>query len=387
MPPSGLLAQLCERVNYLGRAESWAEMELLEEAVGEYHAVPRERAPESSDGDTVEVLAPLTPEGMEGFQAAVEAMPRPKGKKRKWRVPTDVLSALEVDVGELHAQGWSGVPGARWVSYSVAEPAPRRSPASRHAVKVAPNFAHYALAANLLPSLKEAVSLGERFRTSLMSRSDGAFVFAGREANGEKSQSNHRHAWYLPEDTDGDGRIDHVAVYAAQGFCHETERRALQHLSQVWGREGFDIQTVLIALGQARDYGAHLSAPGATEGRSPAVGTSRLWQSLTPVVLPRHPKKRRGVWIETPEAQVRRMLAQLGKDEPMAVRPIEHGKAVGHYPWYAFQRDRSQGHGSQGPRRGYGFELAFERPQQGPIALGYAAHFGLGTFRPVAERT
>ena len=36
---------------------------------------------------------------------------------------------------------------------------------------------------------------------------------------------------------------------------------------------------------------------------------------------------------------------------------------------------------------GHSVELSFARPQLAPIALGYAAHFGLGVFAPVRKKT
>ena len=36
--------------------------------------------------------------------------------------------------------------------------------------------------------------------------------------------------------------------------------------------------------------------------------------------------------------------------------------------------------GAHGPLFGYGFEIEFAEPVQGPIALGYGCHFGLGQF-------
>ena len=42
---------------------------------------------------------------------------------------------------------------------------------------------------------------------------------SGREATGGPLRDpGHAHAFWLPEDADGDGKIDHVCVYAAAGF-------------------------------------------------------------------------------------------------------------------------------------------------------------------------
>jgi len=382
-----LLQQLCRQINYFGRAESWAEMTVLPAVPDNYNAIPTQQAKQNGAVQT-QALAPLTLEGLEGFQAALATLPKPKKGKTKWQAPTTILQALELDVAELHAQGWNGIPGTRWVSYELEKPISSSSSIQKPKFPPlkSPTFARYAVTSNVLPSLTEALSVGERFRIGLMSRSDGDVVFSGRDASGEPIRNNHQHAWYLPEDIDGDGRIDHVVVYAAGEFSLEKAIPALQKLSKVWGREGFDLQTILIALGRVEDYRADLIS-GEVEGRSLVVGSGRIWRSMTPVVLPRFPKKKinpeTGLQVDGPEHQVRQLLKQLGKDEPLTVKLLEEGKQVGKYPWHAFKRQRNEGKGSRGPRQGYGFELVFEQSQFGPIALGYAAHFGLGVFVPV----
>jgi CRISPR-associated protein Csb2 len=48
--------------------------------------------------------------------------------------------------------------------------------------------------------------------------------------------------------------------------------------------------------------------------------------------------------------------------------------------WMKFRRTRQRGGGRQASTQGYGFRLSFDGPVQGPIALGYGSHFGLGLF-------
>uniref|UniRef100_A0ACD5GP94 Uncharacterized protein n=1 Tax=Desertifilum tharense IPPAS B-1220 TaxID=1781255 RepID=A0ACD5GP94_9CYAN len=61
----------------------------------------------------------------------------------------------------------------------------------------------------------------------------------------------------------------------------------------------------------------------------------------------------------------------------------EQGRKLSQFDAFQFQRRRTQGQGSKSSDRGYWFRLTFKEPQKGPIALGYAAHFGLGTFIPI----
>jgi len=434
-----LLQQLCRQVSYLGRAESWAELSVVEETSIDFNAVPVEATIASDwEQEQVKVLVPLTSTELEGFRAALAILPKPKRGKTKWKAPADVLEALELDVADLHSQGWNGIPGTRWVTYSLKKASNKkklsffsqRQNLSTYAALKKPTFARFALVSNVLPNLTEAVSVGERFRQALMAWSKdeagiAASVFLGRNPEELDEEGNPRplqgqqHAWYLPEDIDNDGKIDHIVVYARKGFDSQQAIEALQKLPKVWGKEGFNLQTVLLSLGQTEDYGADGSAQ---EGKSLIAGKSNRWRSFTPMVLPRHPKRFRnqkhkenpktGFQIDGPEQQALRLLKQLNNNIPIdgcvedrisdatgrewlgwvapngdvlvKVRCLDEEETRGFkYSWQAFQRRRYQGDGKKGPDRGYWLELEFKEPQQGPIALGYAAHFGLGVFLPM----
>jgi len=400
-----LLDQLCAQISYLGRAESWAELSRIDVDPADCNAIPHNRQISSlSNKEQAKVLAPLTSEGMEGFRAALTTLPKPKRGKTNWQAPADVLEALELDVRDLHAQGWNGIPGARWITYSIPAQNPQRLLAPHQKVSFTgpTTYARFALASNVLPRLTEAVSVGERFRQALMSKSKDEAgrvetVFSGRDTDGKVSQNNHLHAWYLPE-MNKDGKIEYVVVYAAEGFSQNAVS-ALKKLLKVWSGAGFDLQTVLISLGEVDVYRADATKPD-QGGRSLVVGRGRVWRSYTPMVLPRHPKTYRSgepkldpetnLQIDGPEHQVRRLLKQVGCShqlDAVCVRELSNEEQVpvfSKYPWHAYQRRRYKGDGSRGPNKGYWFELRFKEVQDGPIALGYAAHFGLGVFVPVS---
>lgn len=50
--------------------------------------------------------------------------------------------------------------------------------------------------------------------------------------------------------------------------------------------------------------------------------------------------------------------------------------------WRYFRQQRVLGNGRRGNDFGKGFEIEFAEPVSGPLALGYACHFGLGLFIP-----
>ncbi|PZV08066.1 MAG: type I-U CRISPR-associated protein Cas5/Cas6 [Leptolyngbya sp.] len=427
-----LLYQLCHQVSYLGRAESWVEMQVVTESQP-CNANPLQDQAANPKAERLKVLAPLTIEGLEGFQAALAVLPQPKTGKVKWKAPADILAALELNIANLHGQNWNGIPGTRWVAYEL-EPAESKPSRPQPSSSQAPTFARFAISSNVLPKLTEAVSLGERFRQGLMSRSKDAAgeadpIFGGRqpdevdEVGKGKPAEGQQHAWYLPE-VNQRGEIDHVVVYAAAGFQKQAIS-ALRKLTKVWGTEGFKVQTVLVSLGQAEHY----SSERQQSQRFLPLGRSRRWQSLTPMVLPRHLKcDRRGqpkyisgtsFQIDGPEHQTLRLLKQLlrhlhsdtalegcvevqcagdlagdwlgyqGVDDKLLVKARclseEAGKDFSGYRWQTFQRRRYHGNGKKESDRGYWLEVEFAEPQMGPVALGYAAHFGLGVFVPMDE--
>ncbi|MBD2027074.1 type I-U CRISPR-associated protein Csb2 [Leptolyngbya sp. FACHB-711] len=429
-----LLQQLCCQVGYLGRAESWVEMQVVSNSKP-CNAKPLRDEETNPTIERLRVLAPLTVEGLQGFQAALAVLPQPKKGKAKWKAPADILEALELDIANLHGQNWNGIPGTRWIAYKL-EPNRRNFLRSQPSLPEPPTFARFALSSNVLPKLTEAISLGERFRQALMSWSKDAEgqsdpVFVGRKPNesGEdgkgKPAEGHQHAWYLPE-VNSKGRISHVTVYAPGGF-QERAISALRQIPKVWGTEGFDVQTVLVSLERTEHYHFEREQLGC----SLLLGKSCRWQSLTPMVLPRHPKcNHRGqpkyiagtaFQIDGPEHQTLRLLRQLfnhlnrelSLDQCIEVQypgddvgdwlgygrengkwlvrarclSEEAGKQFSGYRWQAFQRRRYHGDGRKESDRGYWMEIEFAEPKAGPIALGYAAHFGLGVFVPVFGRT
>ncbi|HEX7843286.1 MAG TPA: hypothetical protein VF469_37700, partial [Kofleriaceae bacterium] len=66
--------------------------------------------------------------------------------------------------------------------------------------------------------------------------------------------------------------------------------------------------------------------------------------------------------------------------EPLAANELTPPRPAAPIEWQRFQRIRATGGGCRGSNAAFGFRLRFDRPVTGPIALGYAAHQGLGQF-------
>jgi CRISPR-associated protein Csb2 len=234
--------------------------------------------------------------------------------------------------------------------------------------------ARFAIRSAVPPRIQEALEITDRLRIAVMSKSakvsgDPRPVFSGHGADGR-----HGHALYLACDDDSDGFIDHLMVQARAGF-EEEDVVALQSLRRVWGKGGHDTDLILVGLGASGDFG------GVGPVRTRTLSKCRVWESLTPFVPTRHPKTVRGVEVDGIPDQLRRACEQfLGGVSPKSVSSIGDRAS-----WSRFRRRRLSGGGRRGPDWAFGVRLVFDEPVQGPIALGYGAHFGLGLFVGVED--
>lgn len=247
---------------------------------------------------------------------------------------------------------------------------------------VAPTVAWFAIGAAVRPPITRAIAVGDCVRGALVAHSDGHPTFVGR-IDGEP-RTGHRHAFFLPADDDGDGRLDRIVICALDGF-DERALRALErlHRAPVWGYGGPDLRLTWLATCRSNDVGG--LAGESMRGRAAQLGLARIWESHTPFVPPRFPGRRGGEAADTVEAQARKMIAGLGLPAPVAITPLAGEATPAGVPWERFLLRRHRGGGACGVVRGHGLRLVFDRPVRGPIALGYGAHQGLGQFVAVAR--
>lgn len=397
-----VLRSLVEALPYLGRAESWVEAQLVDGSLERPNCFPVHGVV-SEGWERVPVLAVQEPDEylrwLRDFRpaeaAASEGSRRKEVGKGATALPPDLWSALHAETATLQAQGWSLPPGSYWVDYCRPAKALRvmhyRS-VPRSAKVPHPTVARFALAGSVLPRFTEAISLGERMRQAAMAHSRGVddsgcslALFSGRSADGTPLNDNHAHAFFLPADDDGDGRTDHIAVFAPAGLPPGAQT-VLARLRKLWGTGGHDIFLVLVGLGQPQDYGGFNTAGGQT----PQLATSRVWVSSTPYVLTRHPKTYRdgcpklgpdGLQIDGPEAQLRADLSRRGLPPVVKVEPVPFIRMRGkNVRWLEFRRERLSGGGRLAIPIGYGFLIQFAEAVTGPLAVGYGCHFGLGQF-------
>lgn len=259
-----------------------------------------------------------------------------------------------------------------------------------------PTVARYKAVSSDPPPLTEAVAVGDACRAALMSVSDAAPVFAGKDADGEPLDG-HRHNHVIPESLSGDGYVSHVTLYAPMGF-DESARDALSTLDEVWlnAPVQFDLDLVLLGVGTPGDFGG----TNRRAGHSLALAESTVWRSRTPFVPTRHRKERpgeRGYEEGGPTDDLLRLLEVARFPRPIRVDGPEKGPltddpearpagtefGADDASWEAFRTVRTRGAGRRSTSDGYGFEIEFAKPVQGPVCAGYGAHFGLGRFEPV----
>lgn len=361
-----ILRVLVERMGYLGRVESWVDGTLAEH-MPEPNCWPVEDGRESleePDSATVPVMVAKRPLQLE--QLLVETADL---RKRRLLVP----------------------PGSAWVRYRIPgfgrAAAARAQPPPVVAGLGAVSVARYLLQGKVLPPVTEVLSVGDAARLAAMSwfgrlhgRDRPSPVLSGKDATGAPLQG-HRHAYYLPTDEDEDGRVDHLTVWAREGFPRE-ELEALAAIPELkWG--GSQDSTVrLTLLGFAHEALAERIAPR-------LFGPARRWVSFTPFVLVRHSKLKK----ETAEGETRVRLVdgpmdQLKRELDHHGYPVEGVRlrelAPGRVHWVEFRRRRRSGPAPAGGA--YGFELTFPHEVKGPVALGYACHYGLGLFMAAPKR-
>jgi CRISPR-associated protein Csb2 len=256
-------------------------------------------------------------------------------------------------------------------------------------ISVSPTVARYAVASEKPPQLTDTIILADKVHAALVSVSDGSSVFAGCDAQGRPLRGN-RHSHVFCESNKGlgcgaGGEITHITIYAPMGFESE-DKKALKDLNRIWGGDDLGIRVILLGFGQPQDFGGL----DLERGQSPLLALSRSWLSRTPFVPTRHPKVTRagvlkrdasGLQIGSPEHELRRLLGLAGFPEPVTVEPVA-GTWLGdrEVPWRDFLCQRSNGEGRRAGRAGYGFRIEFPEQVQGPVAVGYGAHFGMGMF-------
>lgn len=371
-----LLDDLLAVMGYLGRAESWVEAKRIADAP-EANCKPGKDALDTETGElkgeTVTLFAPL-PKGE--YQAIRERFLTDERAIRKLgkTLPDNLLDALSVDTSDLRKQGWNQPPAAHKVSYLRPVDALRPARVIQKAERPSASTAQFILIGKPLPRVEDSLRIGELMRMAVMGKAKRLFgedhIPATFSGHNMPEGNRHRHAFYLPWDSDGDGRLDRVLVHVPDDM-DDRQRRVLEKLNRIWSRDGGEWRLVLENIGNA-------------EVGQPLTRRSATWQSVTPYLHPWHTKKR-----FTIEDQIRRECRERGLSEPTILESfneVDVGQDRKRRPIH-FHRFRNRRGLTKPDRLGSFWNLRFPEPVSGPLALGFACHYGLGLFEPQRNPT
>ena len=360
-----LLSRLCRRVSYFGRAESVCDLALATEPIPPPNCEPlADEAHRPAGARPVLVAAPdFRPEHV---LESVDDM----RNKRKRIIPE----------------------GARWTYYQPLPNRPLPAAPQLPGVPSGLRCLQFALGGRVWPTQRFIVSIAERFRGSALKRyavlvtgsGEARFTpkwltaaqwserLSGKDYAGKKLDG-HRHAYYLPQ-LDAQGRITGLVVYLAGAAERAFSSEEIEALSAVetshWGSGDYPLRVVPLPLDSPR--------PDAL------FGNSRVWESATPFVPPRHDRGRRGKPKRGEDAtgQLRREISHRLGPEVAAHAKIETTSDSGQpvRTWVSLHTPRRIGQRPQ--RRGWYCRVEFSDVVSGPLIFGHSAHFGLGQFRP-----
>ena len=419
----GLAADLAESLGYLGRAESWTECRAVDEWSGEANC---RAAGAKGAGTPVRVIAPRSPAayaaerqrlianaGQEtagatsrsrrqsktrGDQAGAASQSKAAGVDT---LPERLVDALTLDTADYQRRGWSRPPAAHEVVYMCAADVipgviPRTFARRRRAIRSEdrPTIARFLVAGRPLPRIEDAVKIGELMRRAALAqfgwRKDevtgrsvprAPWQISGRGADGRPvADPAHPHAFWLPEDADSDGWIDHISVCIESGIDDEVRAR-LDRITRLWlapkqrssgdGSEAAAVKEWRLAL---EGFGR----PADFAGSARIFGVASRWRSVTPFLAAGHLKASRY------PGEVLRLLKRRGLDadgvEVEELKSIFVGGTERRS--LHFHRFRSRGGEKQPDTAGALLRIVFPQPITGPLAIGFGSHFGLGLFQP-----
>lgn len=400
---SELLGKLASSLGYLGRSESWVEAQLMDNVLAEWNVVPCVENEHRGPGwEQVSLMSAISQADYEQWRAAqVQEALRPfQGQKQTAPVkkkqaqaiepyPVDLLSCLTKDTAWWKGHGWSQPPGSQCVLYR------RRSDALQVGVPTALRLASAHTVTTMLlaittaggnrsalPPVTRTLPQAELYHRAIVGRvGNGRKVhcpeLTGKDEAGMPLHDHHRHAHTLPVDLDGDGHIDHIIIHAAMGL-RDTAQRAIRTLRRTWTKGGAgDLQVAVVGSG---DLDMLRTLPERLRPKLESLlgppGGSRLWQSATPFVPPRFLKAHgKNTIVGQVNAELASRLLPEAVDFTVDVKLT---RELRHYV-----RRRTRG-GTLPPMDvGFALRLAFSEPVEGPLLLGYGAHFGLGMFHSV----
>ncbi|TLD68811.1 type I-U CRISPR-associated protein Cas5/Cas6 [Phragmitibacter flavus] len=383
-----LFDSLAVRLSYLGRAESWTECESIQvptftSSLADGWTIPHDDStPLPSHCDQIPLIAPVS---SPIYSEWVNSLPKPKNKKLA--PAPSLFCALQVETSWLQKHGWSAPPGSRLVIYdhpsasaiSIA-PTPKANRPARPTVPfVLLALSSSARSRSPMPLRERTLPQAELLHQAITSKvqklanhTDTVSELIGLDAV-RKPTIGHRHAHILPLTLlNADNHLDHILIWTPGGLS-ESSQNVLRSLRKTYMKGGVGEVEVRFAGSGTREEFKKIPA------LNHILGEAKVWQSLTPFLLPRHPKKN---GRNTIEGQITEELTSRSLPSPKSIEILRE-ESIG---FRHFVRARRKG--ARPPEDfGYALRLTFPISISGPIAIGHSSHFGLGLFVPADQHS
>jgi CRISPR-associated protein Csb2 len=352
-----LLERICAAIGYLGRAESWCAVSVVDDP-GERSELASIDVAAVSPAASGPIVRRLAANGVRG---------------------SELLRSLSESTADMRKARRLQPIGTQWAEYRLPpghlQVLAQASQQSREAALMPPSILSFRVErlSGVLPPITQAVVVAEIMRRAVINRyslinsKPATLRLAAKAEDGEGAATGHEHPYYLPIDSAGQGVVDRLDVWFPKG-CDQEEYRAVASVSELRDRFLLEEPLALTFLGTSEPV------------------ESATWTTATPVVLDRFPKVRgpnRSRVIDAPIDQVRAMLerryvvpfeVEVWPTSQTVAREGAHGIRLD-----AFRRRRPNKPILANPI--VGATIRFDRPVSGPLALGRLAHFGLGQFR------
>ncbi|MBI1207268.1 MAG: hypothetical protein GC191_08260 [Azospirillum sp.] len=209
------------------------------------------------------------------------------------------------------------------------------------------------------PPVEATRFLGDLARKAVMAQAGGGAVPWVLRGHGDASPV-HDHAFFLPEDADGDHRLDRILITARLGFDREAAL-ALTSVTRLYAATpdlGGTIRRDEWAV-RCHYLGSLAGAP------SRLAAVSYVWRSVSPFVA--------ALEASNVKKAVRRECEMRFLPKPMTVVDL------------APDGSAADADGVRCSPAGHWLRLTFGCRMAGPLALGDDCHFGLGLFAPDLE--
>jgi CRISPR-associated protein Csb2 len=360
------LRSICERVTYLGRSRSLVRVTM------EDHAPAPTHVPDPFGG--VELRVPAK----RRIEYLIDKFRRDGGKPE----PSPPIRYRRIDGALLRPAGLQTVFHRLWIFQPDADDPTLPVVAT---IKIT-----QAVRRALLKNVHEIACGCDRWKEQVPSYGEARECYSkipgtlsGHALDGSRLGAPHMAFAALPfvhpVQRHADGSIKGVAVLMPRDM--ERDLSVLSMLARgLRGIEHHGLQVPGVGLWRLREVSPDDLALTTLDPRTWTT-SSRIWTTVTPVVLGRFPKARNGG-----EAKVILDSLQLVGIEPSRVVEIavgRHSPLHGVPPSWSFKTNHDQTKASERSRLIRHVTIRFDAPVAGPLALGPLRYFGLGLMRPL----